>query len=85
MNNISNTSLIGIVISLSGILCYNVAKHQEKKSQNEAASKSYSDQLNGNAMNGSYLSPSQSSTSLSNGHSRQASFDQYSIGSFYNV
>ena len=82
MNNISTTSIVGIVISLFGILCYNFAKHHEKKSQNESAS--YLDQ---SAMNGSssFMSPSSSSNSLMNGHSRQASFDQYSIGSFYNV
>lgn len=85
MNNISTTSIVGIVISLFGILCYNFAKHQEKKSQNDAASKSFADQTNGKLMNGSTISPSPSANSLMNGHSRQASFDQYSIGSFYNV
>lgn len=77
--------MVGIVISLFGILCYNLAKHQEKKTQNDAASKAYMDQMNGTSLNGSYLTPSQSSSSIVNGHSRQASFDQYSIGSFYNV
>lgn len=78
MNNISTTSIVGIVISLFGILCYNFAKHREKISQND--SKSYPDQ-SPILTNGS----SSSSNSLMNGHSRQASFDQYSIGSFYNV
>ena len=80
IQNITFTSLVGIFISLIGILCYNFAKHNEKKAPTEDTV----------VHNNGYLpmSPDTNSSYSMNGYegkNMSRDYSSYSLGSFYNV
>lgn len=85
IQNITFVSMTGIFISLFGILCYNLAKHQEKnhRAKPTLISLDTNDVIKINNTSGSYSS---NNTYAPNDYSYKSSMSRdYSFGSFYNV
>ena len=99
VHHLTPISLSGIIISLIGIFCYNLAKHREKQlgQSASAANELYSQgDFNSTIGHEDYhnnynplLHPVNSVNGIkqihTNGHANGIDFDRQSLGSFYNV